>query len=186
MSMLILCLALFVTVLAMTGGLLAAGMRTGDRIGETQISRVEMDPIEHAIRFTLENPGDQGVLVGASVRPRSLRLRLESGSYVSVPRMTASSDWLAGRHAVIAAVAAGERTPVVVPVPPGIERRAELVVAVGEQRRLKVIHRAVEIADRRPSAHAEGSRRRASWPKVVEKAPRGLGARPSVGREPCE
>jgi hypothetical protein len=63
---------------------------------------------------------------------------------VSVPGRTWRRRLLAGRHAVVGVVEAGAAETVLVPVPADIPRRAELVVAVGESSRLRVVHRAVE------------------------------------------
>lgn len=141
---LLLSLVMVVAVLAAGAALLAAGVRTGDRFGEASVSGIGFDPLEGAVRFTVHNPGDQSVLIGASVRRRSLRLRLEGGYLVRVPRVTTSDGFLAGRHSVIRAVPPGEREAVLVPLRAGIGRRSELVVVIGERERLRVIHRSVD------------------------------------------
>jgi hypothetical protein len=155
MIMLLLSLALCAAVLTVGGGLFAAGMRSGDRSGETMISGVQLRPDEN-VCFTVENPGSQAVVIGASVRRSSLRLRCEGGRFVSVPRVTTSDDLLAGRHAAIYAIPAGEQRRVLTPVPSGLGRRGELVVTIGEQERLRVVHRAVELGDRRGRTGASG------------------------------
>lgn len=159
MILLLCSLALAAATLAGGVGLLLAGLRAGDQLGDTLISGVGLDGNGN-VGFTVENPGDQAVVIGASVRPRSLRLRCEAGSFVSVPRGTSSDAFLAGRHDVVCAISPGERELVLTPVPRGIGRRGELVVAIGEPERLRVVHRAVELAARyQPRAHAQAPAR---------------------------
>lgn len=155
----VLVLALTGCVLAAGVAVLAAGVRAGDRHGETIVSMVEIDRAEGVLRFSLDNPGDQAVLVGATVRRRSARMRLEAGHYVQVPRRTARRSLMAEGHAVIGAIDALETEIVSVPLPAALPQRAELVVAVGEADRLRVLHRAVEFLE---SPRAAAGNRRAA------------------------
>lgn len=70
---LLLSLALMAAVLTAGGVLLAAGLRSGDRPGETTVLHADVDPLTNTVRFTVHNPGCHTVLVGASVRRRSLQ-----------------------------------------------------------------------------------------------------------------
>jgi len=158
-SALLLCLALAVLVLVLGGWLLATGLRAGDRPGDTLISAIGADAFQ-GVRFTASNPGRQAVLIGATVSRRTLRLMVEGGAFTRVPRRTDRDDLLAGRHTVVCAVGPGETQTVRVPlaeqtvegpraagcrpaVAPG--RWAQLVLAIGEPDRLRVVHRAVRL-----------------------------------------
>lgn len=146
MTVVLLCLALTACLLVLGGALLAAGTRAGDRRGETIVTDVAAEVGTNLLSFTVHNPGERGVLLGASVRPRSVRLRLEAGSFVRVPRRTAHPGLLAGRHSHVGAVDALETQRVRVAFADDTPRRAELVVAVGEPDRLRLIHRAVVLS----------------------------------------
>jgi hypothetical protein len=143
-SALLICLALGAAVLGVGRALLYAGSRAGDRPDDAALSDVRAAASGTGISFKLTNRGSQAVLIGASVRRRSLRLHCEAGHFVSVPARTWRSKLLAGRHAVVCVVDAGDADTVLIPVAPGIPRHAELVVAVGEADRLRVVHRAVD------------------------------------------
>lgn len=138
-------LALMAVVVAAGWGLLSAGLRAGDSPGDIVLAAVAPDADGTTICFTAHNPGRQAVLVGVSVRRRSLRLWCEGGRFVSVPRRTARGNLLAGSHTAICAIAAGETQAVLVPVSEQVPGRAALVVAIGEADRLRVVHRAIEL-----------------------------------------
>lgn len=139
-------LSLALTALAFAGafGLLAAGLRAGDRPGDTTLTTVAPDPAGRGISFAVHNPGAHPVLIGACVRRRSLRLWCEGGSFVSVPRRTSTERFLAGRQAVVGLVEPGESQTVLVPLTGAASEPSELVVAIGETDRLRVVHRAIE------------------------------------------
>ncbi|HEX3832976.1 MAG TPA: hypothetical protein VHW04_13455 [Solirubrobacteraceae bacterium] len=92
--------------LGLTGCLFAAawlfameGVRAGDRPGDTIVSAVGVDGDGVGIRFTVHNRGRQAVLLGASLRRRSLRLWPSNASYVSMrpaARPAPSRDAAAG------------------------------------------------------------------------------------------
>jgi hypothetical protein len=151
-SAVLLCVALAACLLGGGGALLAAGTRAGDRLGETIVTDVAAELGTNLLSFTVHNPGERGVLLGASVRPRSVRLRFESGSFVRVPRRTARSGLLAGRHSHVGAIDALATQRIRVAFADDTPRRAELVVAVGETDRLRLIHRAVVL----PPAKSSG------------------------------
>jgi hypothetical protein len=123
---------------------LTAGLRAGDRAGDTTLTAIEPDRREDGIWLTVHNPGPQAVLLGASVQRRSLRLWCEAGYFVSAPRRTSQEKLLAGQREIVYALAAGETQTVLVPVAAVLRQRAELVLAVGEAE-LRVVHRAVEL-----------------------------------------
>jgi hypothetical protein len=160
--------------LGLTGCLFAAawlfamaGVRAGDRPGDTMVSAVGVDGDGVGIRFTVHNRGRQAVLLGASLRRRSLRLWQSNASYVSVPRRTARGRLSPGEHALVCVVEPDDRMVVRLAPPPTVPRRQELVVAIGEPDRLRVLHRAVTL----PRA------RRAGPPPVSAErlAPRSVG-----------
>jgi hypothetical protein len=140
----LICLGFGAAVLGLGRALLYAGSRAGDGPSDAALSDVAATPADAAVSFTVTNRGSHPVLIGASVRRRSLRLRVEAGHFVTVPGRTWRSKLLAGCHSVVCVVDAGEADTVLVPVAPGIPRHAELVVAVGEADRLRVVHRAVD------------------------------------------
>jgi hypothetical protein len=143
----LLCLALTVITFGAAWGLYTAGLRVGDRVGDTTLTAIEPEDDGRGIWLTMHNPGHQAVLLGASVRPRSLRLWCEAGWFVSVPRRTRREKLLAGQHAVVCAIDAGATQTVRVPLSGATRRRVEVVVAIGEATRLRVVHRAVELPD---------------------------------------
>jgi hypothetical protein len=141
------------------------GLRIGDRPGDTTVSGVELDGAGGAIHFTVHNPGRQAVLIGASLRRRSLRLWQPDASYLSVPRRTARGELLAGKHALVCVVAPGNRLVVRLAPPPALPRRMELAVAIGEPDRLRVLHRALRLPHaRRPGPPPATAERSARWP----------------------
>lgn len=153
----------------------AAGMRNGDRRHDAVVGLAEPDGSGRGIRFTVRNPASQPVLIGASVRRRSLRLRGEAGQFVSVPRSTLRDTLLAGQQAAVWAIAPGETQTLALalalsePTP----RRGELVVVIGEPDRLRVVRQAVRLCPRlagdRPAGigrerHGRRGQRRRRWP----------------------
>jgi hypothetical protein len=146
----LLCLALTTCVLGAGGALVAAGARAGDRVGETVVADIATEVGTNLLSFTVHNPGERSVLLGASIRRRSMRLRFEVGSFVRVPRRTARPRLLAGRYSHICAVDGRQTRRLRVSFADGMPRRAELVVAVGETDRLRLIHRAVVLSPRAP------------------------------------
>lgn len=160
----ILSVAAMALVLGAVWLLLEAGLRAGDRPGDVTLTAVHADPGGAGIHVTVHNPGGQTVLLGASVRRRSLRSWCESGRFVSAPRRTAKARLLAGRQAAIAAVGAGDTEILLVPFSAAVARRAELVVVVGQADRLRVVHRTVYVGSPAPAAEAPPDARRPHEP----------------------
>ncbi|HWE09087.1 MAG TPA: hypothetical protein VG325_07020 [Solirubrobacteraceae bacterium] len=157
MIAILLCLALAALVFSFGWGLLYAGLRAGDRPGDTAVTAIESHG-RRGICLTVHNPGTQAVLLGASIRRHSLRLWCEGGAFVSVPRRTADEKLLAGKHGVVSIVPAGESQTMLIPLAALTRQRAELVLAVGEADRLRVIHRTVKRPQERQTAQQNPSR----------------------------
>jgi hypothetical protein len=85
------------------------------------------------------------VLIGASVRSRRLPLLGDAAQSVSVPRRTLRDKLLAARHTAVYVIPAGETQTVRVPFSSSTRRWAELVVAIGEPDRLRVVRQAVKL-----------------------------------------
>lgn len=146
MTGLLLLLAVSAVAFLIGRGLFAIGVRNGDRLGDVTVGVAEPDDSGRGISFAVRNPGPQPVLVGASMRRRSLRLRGEAGQLVTVPRRTSRKKLLAGQHTVLCAIRASEAATVVVPFSRSTGRWAELVVVIGEPDRLRVVRRSVELS----------------------------------------
>jgi hypothetical protein len=144
-SAVLLCLALTACVLGAGGALVAAGSRAGDRPGDSLVTAVSADATGRFLRFSVHNPADGAVLVGASVRRPTVRLRLEAGAYVGVPRRTDDRAFLAGRYAHVCALDAHATESLSLALDPQAPRRAELVVAIGQADRLRLIHRVLDL-----------------------------------------
>ena len=139
--------------------LFAIGMRSGDRLGDAAVGAADSEDSGRSVSVTVRNPASQPVLIGASVRRRALLG--QSGQSVTVPRWTSRSELLAGQQTVVWAIPARETQTVTVPVSRSVRRRGELVVAIGEPDRLRVVRQAVKLS--RPS-RLPGSRLRPSVP----------------------
>jgi hypothetical protein len=142
------------------------GVRTGDRPGDTTVSAVAVDARDMGVRFTVHNPGDQAVLLGASLRRRSLRPWPSHAASIRVPRRTARGGLPRGEHALVCVVEPDDRTVMRI-APPGTRvapRHLELVVAIGEPDRLRVLHRAVTLPrGRRPELPHDPAGGSAPW-----------------------
>lgn len=134
-------------VLAFVHGILA-----GDRPGDTTVEvtgRSEVYPMtaggqeQPTVTATVHNPDAVAVMVGLSVRARSVRSLAESGPWVRVPLRTTRRGLLAGRHAVVGVVEGGEKATWAVPIPGGMGSRPELVAVIGQRDRLRVIQQVV-------------------------------------------
>jgi hypothetical protein len=149
MTWLLLSLALAAMVCAGGLVLLGAGLRAGDRSGETLLSNIEADLSASVVSCTIENPGQQAVVIGAKVRRGTLRALVEGGRFVQVPRRTSHAAFFAGHYDFVGAIAAASAETVRVAIPADIRRRGELSVAVGERERLRIIRTPLDLARRR-------------------------------------
>ena len=127
-------------------GLAIAGFRAADRPEDVTLVHVELAGRRPTLLATLRNPSGVAVLVGLSVRRCGVRLWLEGGGFVSLPRRTTRPKLLAARHASVAVAGAGETVTLTVPMPARWRRSVQLVAAIGQQDRLRVIHRRVALA----------------------------------------
>lgn len=130
-------------------------MRNGDRVGDAWVGVADPDHSGGSVAVAIHNAGPQPVLIGASVR-RRLPLPGERVRSVSVPGRTLRGKLLASRYSAVYVIAAGEASMVTVPLPPSRRRRAELVVAIGEPDRLRLVRQAIK----RPAAGRTAFRRR--------------------------
>lgn len=140
-------------VLVLVGGLLLlirVGLQDGDREGDVLVMGISPREQPRGLSVRLTNPGRVPVLVGLSLRRRGIRLRLETGTYVSRGR-TATAPL----PAVVGVLAPGETGSLTISAPPGLSEQAELQVVAGQEARLRIIHREVRIPRDRP---------RAGWP----------------------
>ncbi len=142
---------LLAVVVAAGLGLLSAGEREGDRPGDVTVTGVRADAAAAAISLVVHNPGVRPVIVGASLRRRGPRMRVEGRMYVTVPRDTTRDALLASRHTALTALEPKESRTLVVSAQAPIRRSAEVVIAVGQSDRLRVIHRAVELVSVAPT-----------------------------------
>jgi hypothetical protein len=131
-----------------------AGVRSGDRLGDATVEVGRRGGGElvlaggeewPAVTAIVRNPGSAGVLIGLSVRRCGVRLRLEGGVRVGVPRRTNRRGLLAGRHSIIGVVAGGEDAVWAVPFPLDV-RSLKLVAVIGQAGRLRVIEQRIRFA----------------------------------------
>lgn len=140
--------ALGVSALVLAGVILLIplGLRAGDRRDDALLLDVEPLAEPRGASVTVSNPGEVPVLLGLSLRRAGLRLRLEGPSYVRVRNGRITPDLRVGTQSAIGIVDAGETATFAVPAEPGIRRRAELVVVIGQPRRLRTLHRLVALS----------------------------------------
>jgi hypothetical protein len=81
-----------------------------------------------------------------SLRRAGARLRLAGPSYVRIRTGSTSSELLADKHAWVGVLDADETRTFVAPADAQVRQRAELVAVIGQRRRLRTIHRLVELA----------------------------------------
>jgi hypothetical protein len=141
-------LAVSVVMFAGAYSLFVIGIRNGDRIGDATVAAAHPDDHGRGISFTLHNPAAQPVLIGASLRHPRLRLLGQAGRSVTAPRRTLRGKLLARQHTVVWAIPAGQTQTVIVPFSRAPGRRAELVVAIGQPDRLRVMRQRVELCSR--------------------------------------
>jgi hypothetical protein len=147
-----------------TAGLLAGvlvlipwGFRDGERAGDAHLLGVA--PLSsRELAVTMRNPGPVPVLVGLSLRRPGLRVRLEGGVYVRIGSQGQAAGRLPGRQAVLGVLEPRAVGTFVVRLPAGVRNDWELVAVVGQQERLRTIHRLVRIVHSRTGEVTRGSR----------------------------
>lgn len=139
--------------------LFVVGVRNGDRLGDAAVGAANSDDDGRYVSVAVRNPASQPVLVGASVRKRGRGQLGRSGQSVTVPRSTSRAELLAGEQTVVWAIPARETQTVTVPVSRSIRRWGELVVAIGEPDRLRVVRQTVKLPrpDRLPPRRLQPS-----------------------------
>jgi hypothetical protein len=134
-----------VVLLAGVVALLPMGLRAGDRTDDAELTGIEPLADARGVKVTLSNPSQLPVLVGIKLRRCGIRLRVEGQSYVRVRTSRTSSDLLPRHMDVVGVVAAGETAAFAAPADPGLSGRAELITIVGQDRRLREIHRLITL-----------------------------------------
>jgi hypothetical protein len=133
-------------VLFGVAALVPLGLRAGDRPGDALLLHVEPRTAPRGASVTVTNPGRSPVILGMSLRRAGARLRLAGPSYVRIRTGSTSSELLADKHAWVGVLDADETRTFVVPADAQVRQRAELVAVIGQRRRLRTIHRLVELA----------------------------------------
>jgi hypothetical protein len=133
-------------VLFGVAALVPLGLRAGDRPGDALLLHVEPRTAPPGASVTVTNPGRSPVILGMSLRRAGARLRLAGPSYVRIRTGSTSSELLADKHAWVGVLDADETRTFVVPADAQVRQRAELVAVIGQRRRLRTIHRLVELA----------------------------------------
>lgn len=123
--------------------LVPLGLRAGDRPGDALLLHVEPRTAPRGALVTVNNPGRAPVIFGMSLRRAGARLRLEGPTYVRIRTGSIRPDLLADKHAWVGVLGADETRTFVVPADARVRERAELVAVIGQQRRLRTIHRLV-------------------------------------------
>ena len=132
--------------LAAVAALIPLGMRAGDRPDDALLLHVEARAAPRGASVTVTNPGSAPVILGMSLRQAGARLRLEGPCYVRIRTGSTRPELLAEKHAWIGVLAGDETRTFLVPADAHVRERAELVAVIGQQRRLRTIHRLVMLA----------------------------------------
>jgi len=144
----VLSIAGLLLVLCGVAALVPLGLRAGDQPGDALLLHVEPRTAPRGAAVTVTNPGGAPVLLGMSLRAPSARLRLEGSAYVRIRTGSIRSELLADKHAWVGVLGADETRTYVVPADARVRERAELVAVIGQQRRLRAIHRLVVLSPR--------------------------------------
>src|SRR5690348_11231381 len=141
-------IALAVSALLLVGvaTLIPLGLRAGDRPDEARLLAVSALAAPRGASVTVTNPGGVPVIVGMSLRRAGPRLRLNGPAYVRIRNGGTAPELLAGSQASNGGLPAGETQTFVVSADAQIRRRAELVAVIGQQERLRTLHRLVVLA----------------------------------------
>jgi hypothetical protein len=133
-------------VLCGVAALVPLGLRSGDQPGDAVLLNVEPRSTPRGASVTVTNPGHAPVILGMSLRRAGARLRFEGPSYVRIRTGSVRSELLADKHAWVGVLDADETRTFVVPADARVRERAELVAVIGQQRRLRAIHRLVVLS----------------------------------------
>lgn len=145
--MIIVCAAVTLALVA-TLLLIPLGLRAGEQPGDACIHHVDVPGAGGGLSVAISNPGEIPVLVGLSLRPRTLRLRLAGGSAVRIRTRRVAADLMPGRQTVVGIVAGRQTGTFLVPAGAALGEHVELVVVIGQGDRLRSLHRAVRLAGR--------------------------------------
>jgi hypothetical protein len=144
----VLSIAGLLLLLCGVAALVPLGLRAGDRPGDALLLHVEAVTAPRGASVTVTNPGRAPVILGMSLRRAGARLRLEGPSYVRIRTGSVRSELLADKHAWVGVLGADETRTYVVPADARVRERAELVAVIGQQRRLRTVHRLVVLSPR--------------------------------------
>jgi hypothetical protein len=93
--------------------------------------------------IAVTNPSEQPLLVGASLRPATWRFRLEGDLFVRVSRRTTRAELLPSNQDVLVVTEPRETAMLLIPINHPPKRQMQAVIAMGQQNRLRVVHRRV-------------------------------------------
>lgn len=125
--------------------LIPLGLRNGDGPRDVRVLAIDAVGGRRGASVTLTNPDRVPVIVGMSLRPAGLRLRLEGDAYVRIRTRSTAPDVLPRRQTAIAVLSPGATATFLVAADADVPQRAELVVRIGQRQRLRVIHRLVQL-----------------------------------------
>jgi hypothetical protein len=130
-------------VLGAVAGLIPLGLRAGDQPGDALLLAVEPRMAPRGASVTVTNPGRAPVILGMSLRRAGARLRVAGPSYVRIRTGSTRPELLADQHAWLGVLGADETRTLVVRADAQVRERGELVAVIGQQGRLRTIHRLV-------------------------------------------
>jgi hypothetical protein len=137
--------------------LIPIGLRNGDGPCDALLACVKPQSSPRGALVTVTNRGGGALIVGLSLRPRGLRLRVEGGTYVRVRARTLAPDLMPERQDALGVVPVGETSTFFVPANRSVRQRAELVAVMGQPGRLRTVHASVRLPP--PGARRRAARR---------------------------